>query len=118
MALTRTSSLKIIKVASAAIVIIIIAAYALWRSFAYARGPAIILTEPSNFATITSTTTHVIGRVERANSITLNGKAVTIDEQGHFDETILVFPGTNFLTLEAKDQFERTIDTKVIIFRP
>jgi hypothetical protein len=117
MALTRTSSLKIIKVASAAIVIIIIAAYALWRSFTYARGPAITLTEPSNFATITSTTTHVIGRVERANSITLNGKAITIDEQGHFDETILVFPGTNILTLVARDQFERSVETRVEVVR-
>ncbi len=118
MPFTRTTFLRILKIGSAILVILLIAAYALWRSFAYARGPAITLSEPTNFASIISTTTHVIGRVERANSITLNGKAITIDEQGHFDETILVFPGTNFLTLEAKDQFERKIDTKVIIFRP
>ena len=98
--------------------ILLIVSYALWRSFNYARGPAIVLSEPTNFQTITSTTTHVIGQVARANTITLNGRPVTIDERGNFDETILVFPGTNFLTLEARDQFERIIDTKVVIFRP
>jgi hypothetical protein len=47
----------------------------------------------------------------------LNGKAITIDEQGHFDETILVFPGTNILTLVARDQFERSVETRVEVVR-
>lgn len=118
MPFTRTHFLRILKIGSAVLVILVIIAYALWRSFAYARGPHITLSEPTNFATLTSTTTHVIGRVERANSITLNGKAITIDEQGHFDEIIMVFPGTNFLTLEAKDQFDRSVEMKVIVTRP
>lgn len=117
MTLTRTSSLRIIKTSIAIIVIVLIVAYALWRSLAYARGPRITLSDPANYASITSTTTHVIGRVERANTITLNGKAITIDEQGHFDETIIVFPGTNILTLEARDQFNRTVSEQIQIVR-
>lgn len=101
----------------AVIVVLLIVAYALWRSLNYARGPAIILTEPQDFTSVTSTTTHVVGRVERANNITLNGRAITIDEQGNFDETIVVFPGTNILTLEAKDQFERKITTQIRVNR-
>ena len=117
MPFTRTTFLRIIKIGSAILVILLIVAYALWRSFAYARGPRITLSEPANYASVTSTTTHVIGRVERANTITLNGKAITIDEQGNFDETIIVFPGTNILTLVARDQFERSIETQVQIVR-
>jgi hypothetical protein len=63
-------------------------------------------------------TTHIIGRVERANTITLNGKAITIDEQGNFDETIIVFPGTNILTLVARDQFERSVREQIQVVRP
>jgi hypothetical protein len=115
---TRTTSLRAIRITITTLVIILIVAYALWRSLAYARGPSITLSAPLNYSSINSSTTHVIGRVERANTITLNGKAVTIDEQGHFDETIIVFPGTNILTLEARDQFNRTVKEQVTVVKP
>jgi hypothetical protein len=117
MPFTRTTILRIVKIGSAVLVVLIIGAYALWRSFAYAQGPHITLSQPTNYASITSTTTHVIGRVERANTITLNGKAITIDEQGNFDETIVVFPGTNVLTLVARDQFGRSVETHIRLTR-
>lgn len=118
MTLTRTSFLRLTKIIGAIIIIALIASYAIWRSSNYARGPHIILVEPSNFASIDATTTHVIGRVERAHIITLNGRTITIDENGNFDETIVLFPGTNVLTLEAKDQFERNIQQQIRVFRP
>lgn len=117
MPFTRTTFLRIIKVGSAILIVLLIIAYALWRSLAYARGPQITILEPTNYASITSSTTHVIGRVERANVITLNGKAITIDEQGNFNETIIVFPGTNILTFEARDQFSRTVKKQVQVVR-
>ncbi len=117
MPFTRTTFLRIIKIGSAILIVLLIIAYAIWRSFAYARGPRITLSEPTNYASITSSTTHIIGRVERANTITLNGKTVTIDEQGNFNETIIVFPGTNILTLVAHDQFNRTVQEQVQVVR-
>lgn len=113
MLFTRTSSLRIFKIGVTILVIILIVSYALWRSLNFARGPHITILEPTNYASIDSATTHVIGRVERANAIRLNGRAITIDEQGNFDETIVIFPGTNTLTLEAYDQFDRSIREQV-----
>ncbi|OHA16298.1 MAG: hypothetical protein A2830_00120 [Candidatus Taylorbacteria bacterium RIFCSPHIGHO2_01_FULL_44_110] len=118
MPLTRTAFIRVLKIGFAILVMFIIAAYALWRSFAYARGPNIIILGPANYASINSTTTNITGRIERANMITLNGKAITIDEQGNFNETIIVFVGTNILTLEARDQFDRTAWKQIQIVRP
>jgi hypothetical protein len=117
MSFTRTTFLRNLKIGSTIVIILIIVAYALWRSFAYARGPHITITEPLNFSSINSTTTQVIGRVERANTITLNGKPITIDEQGNFNEIIVLFPGTNILTIKAHDQFDRTVQKEIRVVR-
>ena len=116
MPFTRTTFLRIIKASSGVLVVLLIAAYALWRSLNYARGPQILITEPLNGASISTPTVMLRGQVERANTITLNGKVVLIDEQGNFNETIIIFPGTNILTFEARDQFERSVQTQLRIF--
>lgn len=118
MPFTRTTFLRIIKIGFAILIILVIVAYALWRSSAYVQGPKITLSEPINYASIDSTTTDIIGRVERANNISLNGKAISIDEQGNFKETVILFPGANILTLEARDQFNRSVREQVQVLRP
>ena len=111
--MTRTSFIRILKIGVSSIAIIIIIAYALWRSLSYARGPHIIIQEPSDWAIISSSSVIVRGRVERANSIYLNGKPIFIDEMGVFSESILVFPGLNLITVIAHDQFDREIEEKI-----
>jgi len=110
---TRTTNLRIIKAAAIAIVAIIIVVYAIWRSLNYARGPKIDITSPLNGAVITATTTDIVGVVERAHNLKINDNPATIDEQGNFKQTIIVFPGINRLKIEATDQFDR--NTKTIL---
>lgn len=112
---SRTTNLKILRGAGLALIIIVVATYASARSLNYARGPKITISEPVNGATISTTTTTIVGLLERAHNLTLNGQEITIDEQGHFKETILVFPGINYLTLAAKDQFGRTTETSLTL---
>lgn len=105
--MTRTTIQRLLKIASATAITIIIVFYAIWRSLNYTRGPEINIFTPSdNFAATTSTIT-IIGQVERVNSLSLNGKIISVDEQGNFSETIIVFPGMNIITLEAIDRFQR-----------
>ena len=113
MPLTRTNTLRLIKIGAGALIILLIAGYALSRSLNYARGPHITVLEPEHGAAILASTTLVRGQVERANNITLNGKALLIDEEGHFSETIIVFTGVNVITLEASDQFERSVEMRI-----
>lgn len=115
MPLTRTTTLRLLKIAIIAVVAIIIIAYAIARSLNYARGPKIDITTPTNGQVITSSTTDIVGSIERAKNLTINGSATSIDEQGNFKQTIVVFPGINRLTLRATDQFDRNTETDIVI---
>lgn len=115
MNLTRTTTLRIIKIAIIAIVAIIVITYAIWGSLNYARGPKIDIVGPVNGAVISSPTVDVIGTIERAHNLTINGSATPIDEQGNFKQTIVVFPGINRLTLRVTDQFDRNTETEIVI---
>jgi hypothetical protein len=115
MPLTRTTTLRLIKIAIIVFIAIIIIIYAISRSLNYTRGPKIDISEPTNGAVTASTTIDIVGQVERAHTLTINGSAVPIDEQGHFKQTIAIFPGINRPTLKATDQFDRTTETDLVI---
>ncbi len=111
--LTRTTILRFIKIGGGILVTTIVVAYAISRSTSYVRGPQITITNPANWASIAASTTIIQGRIDRANNLTLNGRDISIDEYGNFNEHIIVFPGTNIITLEAHDQFERKVKTEL-----
>lgn len=113
MNLTRTSYIRLLRIIVAAVVILIIVIYAIWRSLNYARGPAITVTSPTNGSSADSETVEIIGRVERANNLTMNGQSISVDQQGNFDQTVIIFPGTNKITFEASDQFGRSIQKEL-----
>ncbi len=115
MNITRTTFLRIIKTTAIAVVAIIIITYAIARSLTYARGPKIDLNEPADGAVVSSPTVDLAGMIERAHDLTINGSAVSIDEQGNFKQTIVVFPGINKITLRATDQFDRNTETDIVI---
>lgn len=115
--MTRSTLLRIIKIASVSIAIGLIVAYASWRSLEFARGPHISIYEPSDWASIHATTTLIRGRVERAHKISLNGRPILIDEAGNFSEIVTVFPGMNIWTFEAEDRFDRKIAETIRVSR-
>lgn len=115
MNLTRTSLIRLLRIGLIVIAIAVIIGYALWRSSSYARGPVITIFEPANGSAAASPTITIKGRADRVNSLTLNGQPISLDEQGDFVETIIVFPGLNKLTFTAQDQFGRSTETNLDI---
>ncbi|MDE1940848.1 MAG: hypothetical protein KGI66_01900 [Patescibacteria group bacterium] len=113
--MTRTKTLRAIRFGSFSLVAALIVAYAVWRSFNYARGPEIIIDSPVDGSAITATTTIVSGQVLRATSLTLNGDSISVDQNGDFHETIIVFPGVNDLSMTATDRFGRTSNRQLEI---
>ena len=113
MDLSRTSTLRLIRLSVIIFVAVIIILYALSRSLNYIHGPQIEIFQPINGSAIASSTVTIIGRADRVNSLSLNGKTVFIDESGNFQETILVLPGVNMITLSAKDQFGRSVNNQL-----
>lgn len=51
---------------------------------------------------------NIAGNARHALELTLNGRAVSIDEEGNFSETIALLLGYNTINIEARDKFGNT----------
>jgi hypothetical protein len=108
--------LRTIRVSGAVLICAVIIGYISWRSLPYAQGPRIDVFEPVDGSAVAGPTIDVVGQAERVVSLTLNGSPISVNEQGSFKETLIVFPGVNTLTLRAADQFGRGTEARLEIF--
>lgn len=61
--------------------------------------------------TVNQNITAVSGNAKNAVHLTVDGREISIDKDGNFNETIVLLPGYNIIEIEAKDKFGH-IDTK------
>jgi hypothetical protein len=47
----------------------------------------------------------ITGKAKNAVNIKLNGREISIDQKGNFDETISLFLGYNLVNIKAQDKF-------------
>ncbi len=103
--LTRSSTLKILRVGLGIIIALAIIVYAIWRSQEFIRGPELVISEPSNGQPIPDQVVLIRGQAMRANSLSINGNDISIDKNGFWQDKILVFTGVNKISVEASDRF-------------
>lgn len=115
MPFTRTSYIRLLRIILAIVLVIIIVAYAIWRSLNYARGPAITILEPSNGSAVSESSVVITGHADRVNNLLMNGQPISMDQNGGFNQTIIVFPGVNLITFSASDQFGRDTENQLEI---
>lgn len=87
--------------------------YGLYRGYPLLAGPTITVTSPFDGETVASTTFQVTGKVKRAKVITLQGRPITIDVEGSFNETLVSSTPYTILILTATDSYGKTV-TKTI----
>lgn len=56
-------------------------------------------------ATVEDSAIQVTGVAKDAIKITLNGREITIDQQGKFNDIVALLPGYNILNIRAADKF-------------
>ncbi|MFA6520755.1 MAG: hypothetical protein WCT44_04100 [Candidatus Paceibacterota bacterium] len=56
-------------------------------------------------AKVTENTIKLTGNAKNAINLTLNGREISIDEQGNFNETIALLAGYNIINIKAEDKF-------------
>lgn len=93
-------------IALAAVTLVI--GYGAYRAQSLVEGPDIGITSPITGATSTKSLVEVEGFAHNISFLTLNGDKIFTDESGVFKEKVLLSPGYNIMTLEAKDRFGRT----------
>ncbi len=106
--LTRYGIKKLLKIALFTCVVCVVIGYALFATHDFILGPSLSITEPQSGSSFALPMIHIKGIVERIREISLNGRPITIDDKGNFDEVVLLAPGYNIFTLEIKDKFGRS----------
>lgn len=112
---SRTGNLRFIKISAITALIVFVALFAFFRSLNYIRGPIISISYPENGAIINSNIIEIRGNAQRIVKITLNGYPISIDEQGNWSETLILYDGINKITVQAEDQFGRSVKKQLDI---
>jgi len=113
----RTSLERVIISISGILTVVLLIAYIYIQSREFITGPQITINEPINGAGYSNTILPIRGNAKHAAKLMLDGRQIYTDENGFFDEIVLLSPGYNVIELWAKDRFnrEKTKELKVVL---
>lgn len=96
---------KILKIASLSVFFILLVAYAFFRSKDLIFGVKIKNVNLADNTTITNSILKLAGNARNAIFLSLDGREISVDQQGNFNETIALLPGYNIIDIRAQDKF-------------
>src|SRR3989344_9378375 len=101
----QNNAKRILRISALSIFFLFIIVYALFRSHDLVTGVKIVNVNLQDGATVTESVTKISGNAKNAINLTLNGREISVDQQGNFTETIALLSGYNIVSLRAKDKF-------------
>lgn len=96
---------KTVKITGLAVFFLLIIIYAFFRSRDLIFGVKIENVNIVDGAKVSDSILKVTGNAKHAIKLTLNGREISIDENGNFDETIALLTGYNIINIKAQDKF-------------
>ena len=102
---------KILKISSLSVLFLFIVLFAFWGSRDLIFGVKIRKVDIVNVADRSSTPgpiMRITGNAKNAITLTLDGRTISVDQQGNFDETIALLPGYNIIEIKAVDKFNKS----------
>ncbi len=100
----------------AALLVLVTLGYGLFEARALIMGPQVTLIEPRQHDVVEGVVYTVRGKATGVARVRLNGRTVTLDARGGFEETLLVPKGSATLVLDAENRFGRRVQNRVTIF--
>lgn len=104
---------KRLELALLGILVVSACAYGAFRAYPLVAGPSITIYNPVDGDYVASSTFEISGQVKRATLITLQGKPITIDTEGHFTETLVAQTPYTILVLVAQDAYGETVSKTI-----
>ncbi|KKQ88220.1 MAG: hypothetical protein UT09_C0001G0005 [Parcubacteria group bacterium GW2011_GWF2_38_8] len=95
---------KILKVVFFSVFLLFIVIYAFSRSKDLIWGVKIKNTNLAD-GKVEDNVARITGKAKNALSLILNGRVISINQAGDFDETIALLPGYNIVNIKAEDKF-------------
>ena len=101
----RQDAKKLIKITLVSVLFLFIVIYAFFRSKDLIFGVKIRNVNIVDGAKVTNNVMNVTGIAKNATDLTLDGRQISVDQQGNFNETIALLPGYNVIDIKAQDKF-------------
>ena len=101
----NTNAKKILQIVSLAIFFLFVVVYALFRSHNLIYGVQIKNINIIDGTKITSSVIKITGNAKNAINLILNGREISVNQEGNFSETIALLTGYNIVNITAKDKF-------------
>ncbi len=101
----NTDAKKILKITCLALFFIFIVSYAFFSSKDLVFGVKIKNVNIMDGAKVTESVMKITGNAKNAISLTLNGREISIDQKGNFNESLAFLSGYNIINLKAQDKF-------------
>ncbi len=89
--------------------------YGGFRAYPLLNGPVITLYTPGDGDIVASTSFEVSGKVSRVKEITIQGRPVPIDTEGHFKELLVASPPYTILVITATDFYGASVTKTVSV---
>jgi hypothetical protein len=99
------SGKKILEVGGFFIFFILIVIYAFFRSHDIIFGVQIKNVSIKDGQVLTNNVVKITGNAKNAIKLYLDGREISVDQQGNFDETVVLLPGYNIINIKAQDKF-------------
>lgn len=91
------------------ILIAVFGIYGFYKTKDFLMGPKIILETPKNGEVLSNSYLTIDGTAKRISQLYLNGRQIFTDEDGKFNENLLLARGYNIIEVSAIDKFNREI---------
>lgn len=96
---------KILKIGGLAVFFLLIIIFAFFRSKDLIFGVQIRNVNIVDGSSTTESVLKITGNARNALNLTLNGREISINKEGDFEETIALLSGYNVVNIKAKDKF-------------
>lgn len=96
---------KIVKIVALAVLFIFIVTYTFFNAKDLIFGVKIKNVNIESGIESEPNIVKVTGNAKNAKKLTLNGREISIDQAGNFNETIALLVGYNIITIKAEDKF-------------
>jgi hypothetical protein len=96
---------KIVTATGVSVFFILIVLYAFWGARDIIFGVKIRNVNITDGETVTDSVMKVTGTAKNAIKLVLNGREISVDQQGNFNETIALSSEYNIINIKAQDKF-------------
>jgi hypothetical protein len=92
--------------------------YSIFQTKALTKGVDLTLSGIKDGETFEKDIVNITGRALYANHLLINGNEILVDQDDNFSEELVLSPGYNIITIEAKDQFNKiTQNTYRVLYK-